>query len=60
MEFLYFAIVGLVLYFVSDWLLRRIEISRGHVLEHRTPIFFAIFLTLILLAFALIRRLTGT
>lgn len=60
MEFLYFAAVGLFLYFVSDWLLRRIEGWHGGVSEYRTPIFFAIFLTLILLAFALIRHVSGT
>ena len=59
MEVLYLVAGGLVLYFVSDWLLTQIERRRGEVLEHRTPIFFAIYLASLLLAFALIRDLLG-
>ena len=57
MEFLLFAVVAVVLYFLSDWVLRRIEAAVGRELEQRTLVFFAIFLGLLLNSFALIRQL---
>lgn len=59
MEIVYFTLVGIALYLFSDWLLRLIESRVGHVLEHRSLIFFVILLVLALSSFALIRRLTG-
>lgn len=59
MEILYLAAVALALYFLADWMLGWIERRRGEILEYRTPIFFAIFLALLLLAFAAIRRFLG-
>ena len=44
MQALYFLAAGIVLYFVSDWILNRIEIARGERLENRTLIFFGILL----------------
>jgi hypothetical protein len=35
LEIVYFTVVAIGLYFVSDWLLRRIETARGELLEHR-------------------------
>ena len=49
----------IALYFVSDWILNRIEIARGGRLENRTLIFFAILLGLGLLTFSLLPRLLG-
>jgi len=57
MQALYFIAAGIVLYFVSDWILNRIEIARGERLENRTLVFFAILLGLGLLAFSLLPRL---
>lgn len=57
MEAVYFTIVAVVLYFVSDWLLDRIERKAGRRFEHRTLYFFAILVTLAVLSFAGIRQL---
>jgi hypothetical protein len=59
MQVLYFAAAAIVLYFVSDWILNRIEIARGERLENRSLIFFAILLGLGLLTFSLLPRLLG-
>ncbi len=57
MQFLYFTIAAVVLYFFADWLLRRIESMLGRRLEQRSLVFFAILLVSLLLSFALIRNL---
>ncbi len=59
MEAVYFTVVAVALYFVSDWILNRIEIAANRRFEHRTLIFFAIFLTLALCSFGLIRALSS-
>ncbi len=59
MEMIYFTIAGIGLYVLSDWVLNRIESARGVRFENRTLIFFGILLTLALISFAVIRRLTG-
>lgn len=59
MDIVYFTLVGIVLYLVSDWVLERMEIAAGRRLEHRTLIFFALLLTLALISFSLIRWYTG-
>ncbi len=59
MEMVYFTIAGIGLYVLSDWVLNRIESARGARFENRTLIFFGILLTLALVSFAVIRRLTG-
>ena len=56
-EALAYTTVAIVLYFVSDWLLQRIEVAYGRRFEYRTLIFFAILLVLALTGFTLIRRL---
>ncbi len=60
METLYFTLAAIVLYFVSDWILERIEVARGARLEHRSLVFFGILLGLALLVFAAIRQFYGT
>lgn len=57
MQILLFTIVGLGLYFFSDWLLRQIEARRGSPLKHRSLVFFAIILGLSLPSFQLIQYL---
>ena len=59
MEALYLVVAGIVLYFVSDWILDRIEIAMGRRLDHRSLIFFGILLVLAMGSFALIRHFTG-
>lgn len=59
MEALYFLVVAIVLYFVSDWILERIEIASGRRFEQRSLIFFAILATLAIGSFAVIRWLTA-
>lgn len=59
MEFVYFTAVAIALYFVSDWVLTRIESAAGQRFEHRTVIFFALLLSLALVSFWLIRLVVG-
>jgi len=59
MSSFYFPLVGIVLYFVADALLLQIERRLGRPLEQRTVVFFALLLGLALIAFAVIRKLTG-
>ena len=58
MEAIYFTLVAIVLYLLSDWLLVRIEVAVGKPLEHRSLIFFAILMTLAITSFWLIRVYT--
>ena len=46
MEFLYFTVAAIALYFVSDWIVDRIEQAAGRRFEHRTLLFFAIIFVL--------------
>jgi len=56
-EIVYFTLVGIGLYFMSDWLLDRIEAARGSRFENRSVIFFAIIMVLALVTFQLISHL---
>lgn len=58
MEALYFTVAAVALYFVSDWILNKLEIAAKRRFENRTLIFFAILLTLTLGSFALIRSVS--
>ncbi len=57
MEILYFTAIGIGLYFLSDWLLERLETARGARFEHRSVVFFFIFLPLALVTFQLMQSL---
>lgn len=59
MAMLYFTLTGIILYVGADWLLQRLETRAGRRFEHRSLVFFALLLGMALLAFALIRTLTG-
>lgn len=59
MSIIYFTLVAIALYLVSDWLLDQIERRAGKRFEHRSLIFFAILLTLALTTFSLIQQYTG-
>ena len=54
MEKIYFTLVGIGLYFASDWILDRIEAARGNRFENRSVIFFVIILVLAVVTFQLI------
>ena len=59
MSIVWFTVVAVILYLVSDRILDRIEIAAGRRFEHRTLLFFAILLTLALFTFSLIGVYTG-
>jgi hypothetical protein len=59
MSAIWFTLVAIVLYLVSDWLLERVEVAAGRRLEHRSLIFFAILLSLALVTFSIIQAQTG-
>ena len=59
MEAVYFTLAAIVLYFVSDRILERIEVARGARLEHRSLVFFGILLGLAVIDFAVIRQFYG-
>lgn len=59
MEIVYYTLAAVVLYFISDRILERIEAARGARLEHRSLVFFGILLGLALIAFAVIRQFFG-
>ena len=57
MEILLFTLVAIVIYLVSDWIIRMIEARRGAALKQRQVIFFAVFLVLALVSFRALRIL---
>ncbi|MFA7400419.1 MAG: hypothetical protein WCZ98_08060 [Sideroxydans sp.] len=54
MEVIYYTLIAACLYLVSNWILDRLEVSRGARFEYRSFIFFFIILTLAIIAFGLI------
>ncbi len=60
MNFLYFIVVAVALYFLADRLLEFIETRRGARFEQRTILFFFLLLGLAVVTFAVIRRLEGS
>lgn len=59
MDIVWFTLVAVALYFGADRLLDWIERRRGARFENRQVVFFAIILPLALVAFWLVRRLSG-
>lgn len=57
MEIVYFTLVGIGLYFLSDWILERIEAARGSKFENRSIIFFVIILVLAVVSFQILGQL---
>lgn len=57
LEIIVYTLMGIGLYFVSDWILDRLEVSRGERFKNRNIIFFLIILTLAFLAFSLTKFL---
>lgn len=60
MEFVYYTLAGLILYALSDWILKQVEKMRGEAFEQRTLIFFVIILVLALTSFKAIELLTAS
>ena len=58
-ELFLFTLNAIVVYLVSDWLVRLIEKRRGKAIKQRQVIFFVIFLTLALISFRLLKALLG-
>ncbi len=57
MQAVYFTLIAVGLYFVSDRLLDRIERARGERFKNRQLVFFGIILLLALITFQIIDRL---
>lgn len=51
MEIIIYTLLGIGLYFASDWILNRLEVSRGERFKNRNIIFFLIILALAFIAF---------
>ena len=58
-ELILFSLNAIVVYLVSDWLVRMIEQRRGGVLKQRQAVFFVIFLVLVMISFQILRNLLG-
>jgi hypothetical protein len=58
-ELILFTLNAIVIYLVSDWLVRTIEKRRGEVIKQRQIVFFAIFLLLALGSFQILKSLLG-
>ena len=57
MEIVVFTLNAIVIYGLSDWIVRTIERRRGEVLKNRQVVFFVIILVLALVSFELLQRL---
>ena len=57
MEIVIFTLNAIVVYLVSDQILRIIERRRGAILPQRQVVFFVIFLSLALLSFQMLKKL---
>jgi len=57
MAYLYFTVVAIVLYFLSDWILNKIEEYMGKRLKYRSVVFFVIITVLAMGSFSFIDTL---
>lgn len=57
MEILVFTLNAIVVYLVSDWVIRLIEQRRGAALKNRQAIFFVVFLSLALITFNILQNI---
>ena len=57
MEVIYYTLVAAILYLASDWLLDRIEATRGERFKYRSIVFFFIILVLAFISFSVIKLL---
>ncbi len=54
MSIVYFTLVAVLLYWLADWVLERIEVRAGKRLQHRSLIFFAVLLSMALVTFSML------
>ncbi|MGB5164570.1 MAG: hypothetical protein WBN09_10075 [Woeseiaceae bacterium] len=54
MSIVYFTLVAVLLYWLADWVLERVEVRAGKRLQHRSLIFFAILLSMALVTFSML------
>lgn len=59
MEIVVFTLNAVVIYLLSDRIVRMIERKRGEILKQRQVVFFAIFLVLAILSFSILKTLFG-
>lgn len=59
-DLILFTLNGIVVYLLSDWIVRLIEKRRGEALKQRQIIFFVIFLAIALVSFRILRGLLGS
>lgn len=57
MEILVFTLNAIFIYLFADWILRQIERRKGKVLEQRQLVFFAVFISLALVSFEVLKQL---
>lgn len=57
LEIIYYTLMASGLYLASDWILDRIEITRGERFKNRNIIFFVIILTLAFFSFSIVKFL---
>jgi predicted PurR-regulated permease PerM len=57
MEILVFTANAIIIYLLTDWIVRTIEKKRGQALKQRQAIFFVIILVLALISFRALRLL---
>jgi hypothetical protein len=58
-ELILFSLNAVVVYLLSDWLVRLIERRQGKVLKQRQVVFFVIFLVLVMTSSHILRTLLG-
>jgi hypothetical protein len=56
-ELILFSLNAIVIYLLSDWLVRLIEKRSGKVLKQRQILFFVIFLVLVMISFQILKTL---
>jgi len=57
LEVIYYTLIAAGLYFMSSWILDRIEVTRGERFKYRSVIFFFIIFTLAFITFGLINSM---
>jgi len=60
LEVILYTLVGAGLYLTSDWILDRLEVSRGGRFKNRSIVFFAIIMILAFISFNFIKYLLIT
>jgi hypothetical protein len=57
MEIVIFTLNAIVVYLVTDWIIRAMERKKGGAIKNRQVIFFVIFLSLALISFNVLKTL---